>query len=281
LVWWIGWRLFGQPQARLAAALYACCPVAFLCASRIWIDGFVAMWVTAAVAAMVWCLDQKSNLWFALPGTALGLALLSKFPAIATLGPLLLLWTRSGRKFHWLQPVWFTLPVIALVAPWLHELWGVYHGFGYTDNRIPDADLLRYPFLFVCRQRPAWFYVGGLMMVAPVHLFSYGGAVRLVRTRWDVVAWPLAFILAFTVYGAAGNTFQTRFIAPAMPGLCLLAADLIWTYRGKSWLTPVVAVMALYGLGCGYYAGIENRVLGEVVPGFYHYWPTLFPQPPP
>ncbi len=259
LVWWIGARLLDVSRARVAAVLYALCPVAFLCASRQWTDGLMTLWVTAAVAAMVWALDRPADGWLALPGTFLGLACLTKMPAVVAMAPLIALWIRARRPFRPLAVAAFALPVFVLVTPWLATVWHYYGSLGLAESRIPDSSIPPGSFLDTARHRPFWFYFGGLLMVAPVHVLSYAGTAR---TRWDVATWPWAFIVAFTVYGV-GNTFQTRFIAPAMPGLCLMASNLIGTRRA---LLVLALVLGAYGLLCGWFVGVENRALGDLVP---------------
>ncbi|MHB2017821.1 MAG: ArnT family glycosyltransferase [Candidatus Xenobia bacterium] len=256
LTFWMGRRLGDLETGVWAALFYACCPVAFWCATHVWMDDLLLLCTTLGVAAMLLAVEHEPPAWMLLPGIALGLASLSRLNGFIALLPMLAVYLRRGRRPSARAVAAFVLPPLLMMTPWLVEMFHVYGTHVVDVMRIPASELDRFPFMRLARHRPFWFYPAALVLVAPLHLISFAA---LARVRWDIAAWPLSILLALTVYGV-GNTFQLRFIAPAMPGFCLAAALFLMrlprTYR--------IAALAfgLFGLFNGWYCGVLHRAWG-------------------
>ncbi|HEY4000077.1 MAG TPA: glycosyltransferase family 39 protein [Candidatus Xenobia bacterium] len=269
LVWWLGTRWLDRRGAWFATLLYAACPVAFLCGCRLWMDGLLTMWMTAAVAGTVWALEKDDDRRLIVPGFLLGLASLTKLPGLLAALPMAVVWLTSGRPIRTRQLAAVVVPVVLLLGPWLLTLYRVYHSLGLAESRIPDAELPRFPFMGLARSRPFWFYVAGLLLVAPAHFYSFWGDTRMKTAT----AWAWGVIVALTWFSLS-NTFQLRYILPALPALCLLGGSRL--SRLPSPAFGMAAVFMVYAMACGVYAGLLHRDLGDLVPVVHPTIPGLF-----
>ncbi len=230
-------RLFGALCGLLAAGLLAVDPVAWMAGQRVWIDGLLQTACIAAVLAALAALRGGGVRAAFLAGMVLGAACLAKFPAVLLAAPIALLGLLHSPRPRWVAVGAYGLGVLLLLAPWL-ILTRVYYG-AWLPAAYPSAWLIdNYPYVRMLVNRPAHFYLTGLLATAPVLLFAAIGVVRtlivatpaapgvasVARPAVVALAWALAFLLTLTFMGVAGQGFQLRYLAPATPALCLLAA---------------------------------------------------------
>jgi len=128
------------------------------------------------------------------------------------------------------------------VAPWL-GLSRVANGQWLPDSHPTAWQVAHYPYLAQALGRPAHFYATGLLLVAPLLVCAPLALWRLRRDRWLWIplAWALGFLFPLTLVGVAGQGFQLRYIAAAMPALCLMAAAGMAALPRWGW--PVAAAL--------------------------------------
>ena len=162
----------------------------------------------------------------------------------------------------------------------------------WTPNAWPSPTMLaRSSFVRAAVQKPWPTYVRTLLVASPLHLlgllFATVLGLRLVCTlfkytstvsctRADVLCmarvlvlavWPAGFLLGLTALGSLGSGFQSRFLAPMLPGSAVLLAvcgellhqqaatdDRVRQYTGAFY--AMVAAAALYSSLHVFYYGV-------------------------
>ncbi len=258
----LGRMLISESAGVMAAALMAVESVSWVCGERLWIDGMLQAAVTGAALAALWS-ARTGGVWrFALAGAILGLAGLTKLAAGA-LAPAVLVWWLCGeRKPRWGEIAAYLIACFVLVLPWLILMKAKYGSFLPAER--PSEWLLElYPRIRKTVERPASYYLVGLLLVSPILVYCAVGWWRCWRERWlwMTTTWAATFIAAVTIIGLTGMGFQLRYLAPAMPALCLIAAGGLANLRWW-WRIPAVALGAYT-----WYAGIHTALLvGAVDP---------------
>jgi hypothetical protein len=108
-----------------------------------------------------------------------------------------------------------------------------------------DGLIEHYPYVQVIVNRPWHFYLTGLLLTAPVFIFAAFGMLRpffavygsaICRPIAVPLVWAVVVFAALLTLGVRGQGFQLRYLAPAMPAVCILtAAGLIpWLRSGPS-----------------------------------------------
>lgn len=245
LVALLGREWAGETAGILAAALMMIDPVSWLAGSRLWID---AAFETVGLAAIlgVWRAARQGGVGPSFgAGLLLGAACLTKLTA-ALLAPAALaaMWVgprRASRR----ELAAYAAGAAVPLAPWLaltRVLYGQWIPFIYPTAWLQE----NYPFVRQGVERPAHFYITGLLLVAPVCAYAAIGAWRARRERWAWIAmtWAGAIVAGFTLFGVARFGMQLRYIAPAMPALALLAASGMLAV-GRRWAVPAIPLAAI------------------------------------
>ncbi|HEY3245754.1 MAG TPA: glycosyltransferase family 39 protein, partial [Phycisphaerae bacterium] len=229
----------------LAAALVALEPISFLCGHRAWIDALLEMWIVAAFVAAVGALRTGRATHAALAGLVLGLAGLTKLPAALVMPGLVAAALVAPRRPGWQQALAFIAGVAVLMVPWLGITKWRYGAF--LPDAYPTQWLMEhYPFVRMVVGRPWHFYLTGLLLVAPVFVYCIPALVKLRNWTWLWIptVWAAGVMAVLTVMGVSGQGLQLRYLAPAMPALCLLAAAGVLYVRWW-WSMPAIALGAV------------------------------------
>lgn len=225
LVALIGAHWGGAALGLLAAGMIAIDPVTWLCTSRLWIDGTLAMMTGASMLALLWALRESRASTFALAGIAFGLACLTKLPATLLVPALGVAVALVPRRPSARSAAAYLVPAGAMIVAWL-ILTRIFYGAWLAQSGESAWLQERNPFAAMVAARPWHFFLSATLMTAPIYLFSFAGFRRAGSERWTWIAgtWAGSFLLAYFVIGAAGLGFILRYLAPAMPALALLGA---------------------------------------------------------
>jgi len=251
-----GRRRQGESQALTAAALAACCPMLLFSSVRLLPDVLLALLVVLALLCLERAAEGNERRWFVASGLAFGLALLTKETAALVLLAVAVVALRAGLPRRQPGSLVLFAAVAALVAgPWFlyfHHQTGVFvRGTGVTEENIR-----RFPFVALVVSRPWHFYFTQTLALAPVYVLGFVAMMRRLRQRRELteVVWVLSYLVALTVVGLCGQGYQTRYILPAVPGLCLLTAEWFQSPRWLPWL------VGLFLAAYGFLAGIMNSL---------------------
>lgn len=246
----LGATLGGSTVGVLAALLVAIDPISWLCGSRAWIDATLAALCTAAVLAAVRAAAIGSTRPAAAAGLVLGAACLAKLTAALALPGIAVVALVTRPRVRARAVAAYTAGVAVCVGPWL-ALARIVNG-EWLPATFPTAwQIEHYPYVAQAVARPTHFYATGLALVAPVLALAPLALLRLRREPWLWVplTWAAGFGVPLTALGAAGLGFQLRYLAPAVPALCLLAAAAIAALGRWRWLVlPLAGATALSGV---------------------------------
>lgn len=252
LVGLIGRRLGGAACGIIAAVLMAADPITWLCANRVWLDGPLQATLCAAVLCTLIAAERGGWLRFAVAGACFGFAVLSKFPALLAAPALLVALFIGRRRPTPAELIVGTAAAAALVVPWLAITKANYGQF--LPAAYPTQWLVsHYPYVQMLVNRPWYFYFFALALVAPIYLFVLFAATRRERQRrliWVPLTWALCVICALLVMGAQKWGYQLRYLAPAMPAVCLATACVLRRLPVWTWLVlaPLTAVGVVSGI---------------------------------
>lgn len=238
-------------------------PVLTLAAGRLWPDAPLAGLCAMSVAlCFLACESKRPAIWFALSGAFLGLATLTKLPAlgIVPVNTAIIVLSLKDRRSRLIALAWSAAPALVLAAPWFVRF---YREYGVlVPSWIKPDDWLKehYPFVRMHVARPAHFYVKELVLLEPLVLLCAFGYARNWRKipRADFLApllWFVIYLGVLTAMGAAGTGFQMRYLSPLYPSLYLMwSACMAHADRPDPWfrfLGMLAVVFAAAG-GCVY-----------------------------
>jgi 4-amino-4-deoxy-L-arabinose transferase-like glycosyltransferase len=284
-------RALHSPTVGLWAALIVLTAPRFVMfARRIFIDIWVTMFMTLALAAFVMALRRATRArpfapqWLALMYVAIGCGVLTKgpvalvFPA-ATIGA----WLLIERRLHDIRHLWLVsgaLIVTAIVAPWWVALYAQ-HGWGPIEAFWVGENLGRYTDPMQPGERDIFFYVP----VVLGDLFPWTIAVMAGLVAAGVACWQrarngvsreattasIATLLCLWVGWHVGvfslsETKQDLYVFPVVPALAALAAwrlHAAWETRAAWWragLLVTSGLLLLVGTGAVLLFGSLARV---------------------
>ncbi len=243
LTYWWGRRVVGE-RAGLCGALVLCLSAGFVYRQRMLnMDSLLCLWVTAALASAHAALTPLVSFpnsggdtkgvrqgWWFLSATACGLGLLTKGPvALVLIAMPLVLYTflepRCARPC-WRDWTLFVLLAAALAAPWYVAVMMQVPDFAYTFFWRHHVERFLRPF---DHQKPAWFYLPGLLagmlpwtLLLPGFLrFLSRRSLHAARRRPPALGFFLLSSLLCLVFFSASGCKRPAYILPAMPPLAL------------------------------------------------------------
>jgi 4-amino-4-deoxy-L-arabinose transferase-like glycosyltransferase len=234
----------------LTAALLALCPILLFSSVRILIDSVLALLVGLTVLLTIVAVDRAKAPLFAAAGLVFGLAALTKETAVLILPVVLYLVLRDGvNRRSLIALTYFAMAAALVAAPWFVYFFQITGSF--ARGTVIDAENLRLPFIKMAVERSWYFYFAHVVLVAPIYLFGYFEIVARIRRRESLteVIWVLSYFIPLTVYGFMGNSYQTRYLLPAIPALALLSASAL--ERQKHWAHVTAAILLAYQLLTG------------------------------
>ena len=109
----------------------------------------------------------------------------------------------------------------------------------------------RFPFMGITLDRHWYFYFLQIISLAPVYLFGYFGIIKRIKNHQSLTEalWVLSYLIGFTIFGIFKCGYQTRYILPAIPALCLLSADMLFGKSSVIWV--ITGLLLIIGLLTG------------------------------
>jgi hypothetical protein len=202
------------------------------------------------VLVTVVAVDRAKTQLFAAAGLIFGLAALTKETAVLILPVILYLVLRDGLNRRSLAALaYFAFAAALVAAPWFVYFFKLTGSF--ARGAVIDSEYLQLPFIKMAVARSWYFYFAHVALVAPIYLFGYFEIVAKIRRRESLteVIWVLSYFIPLTVYGLMGNSYQTRYLLPALPALALLSASAL--QRQKHWAHVTAAILLAYQLLTG------------------------------
>jgi hypothetical protein len=251
----VGRRLFDERVGLWTAVTYATLPAVSLSAVIASTDAPLLMFWSAALYCFVRALDGRAMGWWLATGAALGLAMLSKYAAIAfPAGLLLYLAVSPGNRRLLATPgPWLALAVMALlVAPNL--LWNAAHGWQTITHVGENAALggsLFHPDEMLD-------FLGAQFGVFGPILFG-ALLIMLARGRRELRDDRMRLLLSFVVPMLAAITLQAllsranaNWAAPVYAAATVAVVAAMLRDRRRAWLVGslalhLVAAAAIYG----------------------------------
>ena len=186
----IGRALRSTTTGAIAALIVATAPRVVMCSRRIFIDVYITVFMSLALACFV--LAERSpehrRRWLLLMYVAIGLGVLTKGPiALAIPAAVFLAWMALERRWMDLRRLMLlpgALIVIAIVAPWYLADY-MRHGWTYISQFFIGENLGRFANRMTGSERPPYFYLGGTadgsLSVGAARAGAAGDSVARVR----------------------------------------------------------------------------------------------------
>ncbi|MER8956528.1 hypothetical protein NKH98_28215 [Mesorhizobium sp. M0833] len=273
--------LRSAPAGLGAATLYALSPLAIQHANFFTVD----IWLTAATA---WCLvaatmlvrarSQRAALgWAAASGALAGIALACKLPGLALFGVVVvaIVVNYRGRGAHrrlaslaaaLALALVFTCVAFRLACPFTFQGPGIF-GLALAPNFIKGYAEMSHVVLdpgfppnwqWIAGYSPARALLDlGIWGLGPVTTVALVASLALLAWRGPP-SWPgllplAALAAAITIYWISGPIPALRYVMPALPALCVIAAApfpwLAASLTGRALLALMVVAAGLWGLG--------------------------------
>ncbi|HEX5069890.1 MAG TPA: glycosyltransferase family 39 protein [Vicinamibacterales bacterium] len=267
----------------LSALLLATAPRVLFFSRRIFIDVYLALFMTLALACVAQAErhPQHRRRYLMLMYVALGLGVLTKGPiALAIPGIALSGWLLAERRLADLRR--FMVPagaviILAIVMPWYAAVYAQ-HGWEYIRFFFLQENLERYASSFTTERGPAFFlgvlFADVLLPWAPllaVAAFAWWRQRReetgTPRSIHSLLWWWVATTVAIFSVSASK---EDLYILPAIPAAAVLIADLLIRtgagarHRGVAWMLGAIGTVsiALAGLVSAFFTSGFYRLAG-------------------
>jgi 4-amino-4-deoxy-L-arabinose transferase-like glycosyltransferase len=283
LVVMIGWQMFGYRVGMLAGVLFATFPLQLRVAGTLLPEAMAEFYLLAAVLAYLRAMRADSDRRFVAAGICVGIAYLTKEPALFVF-PALLVDSVIARR--WRGAMWLVAGLGAVVlaehvhylvqsgdllfrphSMKLHET----SGMALAANENLAYRLTRaYPRMMLVPD--GWFGVHSLfcILMGAIAVFSN----RVARYRVMLILWSVV-PFAYLNFGSSSLTryfalpVQPRYIELVYPPLFLLTASLVergirrgdWSRRIS---TTAIGLLAVVGFACGLSLRGEGTYTGDV-----------------
>lgn len=243
LTYFIGRRLFGEPEARGAAFLLAISPTAVFFGRAFIVDTPTVFLSSAAVLAFLVYVDDRNRRAAAIGVVCLALAWMAKLPALLTLGPVAYIGLRS-RGFGVFRDPWIVGGIafaLLTTAAWYwhaNEIYlrtgltvGIWRGAGTYPPALehlagPTSTFTGWATTEMLTGRE--FYERLLERFWKLHLTPIGSVLSVAglvlaigRARSDIAYMWLAAALSFVIVVGQGNLNHEYYQLPVLPPLAL------------------------------------------------------------
>jgi len=288
LIYCIARRLFGEPEARGAAFLFAISPAAVYFGRAFIVDTPTVFLSAAAILAFLTYVDEDNRPAAAIGVLCLALAWMAKLPALLTLGPVAYIGLRS-RGFGVFRDPWFVGGIafaLVMTAAWYWHANNIYLRTGLTVGIWRGAGT--YPPALAPLTGPTstftgwstWemlsgreFYETLLERFWTLHLTPIGSVLSVAgivlatgRGRADIALVWLAAALSFVIVVGQGNLNHEYYQLPVLPPLALFfgiaAAPVFGEHAWRSIIASTVLRRAVVAV-------VASAVLGLALLGFH------------
>lgn len=238
--------LTNSPPVRLKALLFSVVSTPFVFFStKIHLDLFSALMVTIAIFFLISFKEREKSSSILLSGLFLVLAVFTKY-TVLVIYPVFAVFLLITAKKRLLSLLLFFLTAMLLV-PWFYYLFFVVHLKMDVLVSVPNQTMLaNFPFVRYVSQRPFFFYFLNIFLVNPLYvlfllLFKKSVWSDLVHKYGYIFYFLLSSVLivlvALTVYGMRGGSYQMRYIILSEPFFVILFSLLPWEkYKILRWV---------------------------------------------
>ncbi|MBN2563057.1 MAG: hypothetical protein JXQ75_19200 [Phycisphaerae bacterium] len=250
-------------------------PILTFCSRKLWLDDLVGGLAALSMGLLSLAAARKHAAWAAAGGAALGLASLTKLPALILVpaaGLLLWLATQDNARARWRLLLACAVPVVLLLVPWFAVFYAHY-GTLLPNWIRPDPVMIETSGLVRRAVSQPWhYYLTESVMVAPVVFVVLVGYIarrgRVWSAAWGVpLVWVTFAVVGLAVLGLRGQGMQLRFLTIAAPGLYAMLAALLARVHPKRSILPLAALLTvIYGaINVGFYLNPFGQQFDEIV----------------
>lgn len=208
-------------------------PVLTFTSHKIWIDTLLAALCITSLYLFYVALSKKGAWLYSVSGVVMGLAIVTKVPAVLVLPafPVLYLLEKKGQKRLRIRDTGthvavFGIPLLIVVLPWFISFYQEY-GVLIPNWTKPTSELIeKSEYIRIIVNRPWNYYLKESLLMWPfclLILFSW------LHTRFRYKPIEIALLvyvgvvfITFTILGALGNAFLMRFLTMLIPAIYIL-----------------------------------------------------------
>ena len=260
--------------AGIAAAVFCCCPLILFCSTKLWIDATFTCLMVLAFHLFVRSYERVLYRGIALAGFVLGLAVLTKYPALGILPAMV--WhafhERTGSRHFWTALLLLGSCTVATCVPWLIWHHAITGALFHSQFTLTQEYANQFPFVQQSLQQPVYYYPRQIAAVAPVYLIGLFSGLR----RWKdpqaqvMLIWTATFIAGFTTLALIGQLgYAVRYMLPAAVPLGILTAEAISASPGR--LLRLALVLFAFQLTIG--------IMNSFISGIADVYAPLAPSP--
>lgn len=271
----IGRAMRSTRTGLLAALMIATAPRVVMFSRRIFIDVYVTLFMSLALACFVMAERQPEHRrrWLLLTYVAVGLGVLTKGPVALVLPAVACgLWLAMEHRLSDLRRLLLlpgALVLLVIVVPWYAADYAQ-HGWTHIAQFVLGENLGRYTTSMTPPDRRVWFYLpvllGDLFPWAPLVIVPLGTAWRrqapaepgphaaIRRLLWS---WIVVIVLAFSF----SSSKEDLYILPVAPALAVLVADTLAAWHRR--LPAVGLTFAAVSAACIGFGGASAWLFGS------------------
>lgn len=219
-------RLWGETEAYVAASVFLTMPLTVAFARTVIFDSALTFFVTVALVAYWFAIEERNARWSILAWAAMGLAMITKGPVTFILVLFVALpyaWRRKALLV--LFPLLGLVVFGAVIAPWL---WGV-------TQVVPE--FLRYVLVTETAARmatdelkrtgPPWYFFPYLLAGALPWSIVLLASAKQIRRREPATLYLLLWLVIPFVFFSISQSKRPQYILPLMVPIALLVAQ-VW-----------------------------------------------------
>jgi 4-amino-4-deoxy-L-arabinose transferase-like glycosyltransferase len=241
-------RAWGGDVSWLAPILFLSMPLTIAFARTVIFDSALTFFVTVALAAFYFAVEERNRRWSMLAWTAMGFAMITKGPVTFVLVLFVAIpfgvWRKGAR---YLFSLWGLVLFAAVIAPWVYGVTQVVPDFLEYVLIIETAARMATDQLE--RTGPPWYFVPYFLAgAAPWSIVALVSWKRFRRPDPAVVYWLLALAIPFLFFSISQSK-RPQYILPLMVPLALLLARVWEDVRTRAAAIGFAVVGAIFFAG--------------------------------
>jgi 4-amino-4-deoxy-L-arabinose transferase-like glycosyltransferase len=205
-------------------------PLLVFTSQKIWIDSLLAGLMAMAIVVFIIGTEYRRRVMWGLSGILLGLSILTKAPGILAGGIFFVIaiyvYFVKADKNVFKDLMFAAVAAVIITAPWFFEFYA-YYGKLLPDWLKPDPWLLENnEFMRMVTDRPWYYFIKEFFLLNPLlGLTLIMQCILIKKTTFIEIVlwfWLLVVVAVLTLIAASGQSFQMRFIVPAVAPIYLL-----------------------------------------------------------
>lgn len=208
-------------------------PVLTFTSHKIWIDTLLAALCITSLYLFYIALSSKRVWLYCISGAVMGLAVVTKAPAVLVILAFPLLYLLEKRRQNILSfrdagthVAAFGIPLLVVVLPWFVSFYQEY-GLLIPNWTKPTPELIeKSQYTRILVNRPWYYYLKESALLWPFSLLILFTWLRdrfqLRSIEWALLAYIGVVIITFTILGAHGHSFHMRYVTMLIPAIYVL-----------------------------------------------------------